>query len=109
MGDVLLPPQSRSEVSGQWGPQERWPHSRKKLLVKASETHCSCWIIRAGHFRGDIPYTYKVLLRVAQGLAMRSELPWVEVPLPAYAESVVAKTFPVGNNRFRGIGWLEQP
>ena len=56
-----------------------------------------------------MPYTYKVLLRVAQGLAMRSELPWVEVPLPAYAESVVAKTFPVGNNPFRGTGWLEQP
>ena len=37
---------------------------------------------------------------------MRSELPWVEVPLPAYAASVVAKTFPVGNNPFRGTGWL---
>ena len=48
------------------GPPAGLPHSRKKLLVKASETHCSCWIIRAGHIRGDIPYTYKVLLRVAQ-------------------------------------------
>ena len=37
---------------------------------------------------------------------MRSELPWVEVPLPAYAASVVAKTFPVGNNPFRGTGQL---
>ena len=100
--------QSYARVSDQWGPQERWPHSRKKLLVKASETPCSCWIIRAGHFGGDIPYTYKVLLRVAQSCE-RSELPWVEVPLPAYAASVVAKTFPVGNNPFRGTGWLEQP
>ena len=65
-------------------------------------------IIRAGHLRGDIPYTYKVLLRVAQSCE-RSELPWVEVPLPAYAASVVAKTFPVGNNPFRGTGWLERP
>ena len=32
---------------------------------------------------------------------MLSELPWVEVILPFYAESVVAKTFPVGNNPFR--------
>ena len=55
-----------------------------------------------------MPYTYKVLLRVAQSCE-RSELPWVEVPLPAYAASVVAKTFPVGNNPFRGTGWLERP
>ena len=32
---------------------------------------------------------------------MRSELPWVQVVLFFYAESVVAKTFPVGNNPFR--------
>ena len=31
---------------------------------------------------------------------MRSELPWVQVVLFFYAESVVAKTFPVGNNPF---------
>ena len=32
---------------------------------------------------------------------MRSELPWVQVVLFFYPESVVAKTFPVGNNPFR--------
>ena len=32
---------------------------------------------------------------------MRSELPWVQVVLFFYAESVVAKTFPVGNTRVR--------
>ena len=29
---------------------------------------------------------------------MRSELPWVQVAPPFYAESVIANAFPVGNN-----------
>ncbi len=31
---------------------------------------------------------------------MRSELPWVQVALTFYAESVVADAFPVGNNPY---------
>ena len=74
----MIPSSLKFQVS--WGPQERWPHSRKKLLVKASETPCSCWIIRAGHFRGDMPYTYKVLLRVAQGWRCEASYPGLKSP-----------------------------
>ena len=44
----------------------------------------------SSHFRGFIPYAEGVTAG-SLGLAMRSELPWVEVPLLLYAESVIAR------------------
>ena len=100
----MIPSSLKSQVSG--APSRAAPFEKETLATNKGQRR----LIRPSKFACSIFCgLVLVLLRVAQGLAMRSELPWVEVPLPAYAESVVAKTFPVGNNPFRGTGWLEQP
>ena len=56
---------------------------------------------------GGLPYA-EVIAR-SPGLAMRSELPWVQVPCLFYAVSVVANPFPVGNNPVGVAYFLERP